>query len=169
MSPGLIHEREYGEGSDASKWNRAIGPFYSTEGLTRRLRVDDKTLTTMSQKGRIIAFRTSDGTIVYPTRQFFQKADDTVMVKPVVSRALQFLIEHEADFADIRTIVDENGPHSLLNEWTIAGVLLQPNEDGETLLDQLQKHLNDPDDESWARLNDLNGIATGLRKVTDKD
>ncbi|KKR78368.1 MAG: hypothetical protein UU23_C0001G0132 [Candidatus Curtissbacteria bacterium GW2011_GWA1_40_9] len=169
MSPGLLHERGYGESGDVSKWNRAIGPFYSTKGLTRRLGVDDAALTTMLQEGKIIALRTSDGNIVYPTRQFFQNEDDTVMVKPVVSRALQFLIDHEADFADIRTIVDENGPHSLLNEWTIAGVLLQPNEDGETLLDQLQDHLNDPDDESWAKLNDLDGIATRLRKVTSKD
>lgn len=161
MSEGLLYGHNEHEG-----WNRAIGPFYKFEGAARKLGVDSKTLAAMTIRGELIALRTREGDVVYPARQFFLNEDAVCMVRPAVSAALRFLMEHEKDFADIRVITDKNGPHSLLNEWTIAGVLFQPNEKAETLIDDLERNLSNPEHESWARLIDLNGIATHLRNLS---
>ncbi len=158
--------REQEGGSDGSKFNRAVGPFYSPQGVLRRLGIDQQTLGEMVQTGQILALPTAEGQFVYPTRQFFSNEDGRIMVNPAVEPAMRSLMEHEDDSMDLLFQVDS--PIGLL--WTVAGALLQLDEKGETLIHTLQQHLDDPQHESWQRLHDLNGVISKIKTaLSEKD
>ena len=159
--PSMPIMREQEGGSDGSRFNRAVGPFYSPGGVLKRLSIDQKTLGEMAQTGQILALPTAEGQLVYPIRQFFSNEDGRVMVNPAVVPAMRYLMKHEDDSIDLLFQVDS--PYGLL--WTIAGALLQPDDRGETLLHTLQQHLDNPEHESWQRLHDLNGVISGIKKV----
>lgn len=157
-----LHEQE--GRFDGAKWNRAVGPFYSSRGLARRLKVDHSRLDEMARTGQILALHTAEGDLVYPTRQFFANEDGTFMVNPAIAPALQFLMEHEEDFVDVRHLTTDDGIR-LIDEWTIARTLLQPDKERRILLSDLQQNLDNPEHESWQKLLDLNGIVSGIRRV----
>ncbi len=148
------------EGSGRPNFNQAIGPFYLPESVMRRLNIDTDTLGEMARKGRLIALPTAEGQMVYPVKQFSTNEDGRVTVNPAVEVAFNFLLE--SDVVDLALIVDDN-EFGLL--WTIAGVLLQPDERGEILLHSLRNNLDNPQHESWQKLNDLNGIISKIRSV----
>lgn len=157
--------REYDGGPERSRLNRAIGPFYSPESVLRRLNIDQQTLEGMVQTGQILALPTVEGKLVYPTRQFFVNEDGKVIVNPAIEAAMRFFMEHEDDFTEL--LFKTDSPYGLL--WTIAGALLQPDEQGETLLHTLQQHLDNPQHESWKRLHGLNGVVSKIRTALPEE
>ncbi len=159
----IIHlEKENAGESTAKKLSRLAGPFYGPKAVMRRLDIDLETLSGLAQSGQVIAVPTSDGGLVYPTRQFLVEGEDKLTVNPAVRAAYTHIMEHEGELSDV---FEADSAFGFL--WTLAAALLETNEDGETLLGVLQQNLDNPEHESWERLVDLNGITSKVRKVEE--
>jgi hypothetical protein len=167
-NPRGQYKRPESDSEIGQVWGKAIGPFYTAEGVARELGLSEEEIGQLVANSSIITVQTSDHITFFPSRQLVRRDDGTTTINPAVAPALAFLIEHEEEFSDVRELITERGTR-LVDEWTIAATLLQPNEVGETLLEDLELQLDKPDGEAWTRLKTLNGMATGIRIVVFDD
>lgn len=156
--------KEHSSEDEKHNLDSAIGPFYTVEKVSGELNIDIETIGEMVSSGHMLALPTADGLMVFPSRQFITNTNEETIVNPAVKSAMHFLMEHEEETIDLLLQVD--GLEEMI--WTIAGVLLQPDEHNTTLLNTLQQHIENPKHESWKKLLDLNGIASDILTARER-
>ena len=70
VSPGDFAEWLNEQLPKRSAWDRVVGPFYTTDQLTKRFEVSRQALFDRVQRRTLLGLRTSDGQVLYPTFQF---------------------------------------------------------------------------------------------------
>ena len=149
---------------NARLWGEAVGPFFKEEIAARRLGVNKDQLSNLVSNHKVLSVRTSDNVGLFPVRQFDFDEAGSATVKPAVAHALDYYKNNSTHFEDIARLETEEGA-PLVDEWTIASVLLRPDEKGKTLLDDLNANLEDRNHVAWTRLRTLDGMATAVRIV----
>jgi len=112
-----------------SEWNKAVGPFYTTAGVAKRLQLTEEAVWQQVQEKRLLAMFTNDEVLVFPQFQFTQAEDGKT---PVVIPG----------FSAILRTFDYNS----VDGWTLSAWLKaeQPDLGGKSVVDYLKETKNIP-------------------------
>lgn len=118
--PGALAERMLAALPTVHPADEPLGPFYDTAGLVSWLGISRQALFDRVRRGTVLACRTSDGHLLYPSLQFSRQG----VVRPGIQEAVGAFVRRGAD------------------GWAVGAWLTTPSEvfDGHSAVDYLVVH-----------------------------